>query len=108
MGPESRNDYIVYLNDVPIAQGQIQLPEITLPADAPELEIPSMFQPMEISMRVEIPKHWRCRSRKRFIKLVMSEGMSRNYAEKLADFTRTLMPYGEAWRTRLIAKKWRG
>lgn len=55
----------------------------------------------------DIPsKRWHCRSRKRYIKLMMSEGISRNYAERLADFTRTLMPYGEAWRNYLLQKPW--
>ena len=105
MGPESKNDdYTLYLDGVPIARGEIQLPEITVSADAPEPEVMTMLEPMEFTVTVTTPKHWRCRGRKRFIKLMMSEGISRNYAEWLADFTRTLMPYGETWRNYLLRK----
>ena len=105
MGPESKNDYTLYPDGVPIARGEIQLPEITVPADAPEREITPLLEPMEFTMTVKTPKRWRCRSRKRYIKLMMSEGITRNYAERLADFTRKLMPYGEAWRNHL-QRKW--
>ncbi len=60
------------------------------------------------TINVKCPKHWRCGSRKRFIKLMMSEGITRNYAERLADFTRRLMPYQEAWRNHLLYEFWRG
>lgn len=33
-------------------------------------------------------KRYRCRSRKRFVKLLMSEGYSRNWAREWADFMR--------------------
>lgn len=109
MGPESKNDdYTLYMDGVPIVRGEIQLPEITVPADAPKLEVMTMLEPMEFTMTVTTPKRWRCRGRKRFIKLMMSEGISRNYAEWLADFTRTLMPYREAWRNHIQDKSQKG
>lgn len=106
MGPENRIDLTgcrLYLNGEPVTMGQ--LPEITLATDAPEPA--GMISKMEqITMTFKTPKRWRCRSRKRFIKLVMSEGVSRNYAEWLAYFTRKWLQvsYGEAWRNNL----WRG
>lgn len=96
MGTESENRYTVYCDGVQIPQGKIQ--EITLTTGMPELENMLPYQSLEITMHFKAPKRWRCRSRKRFIKLVMSEGISRNRAERLADFARALMPYREAWR----------
>ena len=99
MGPENKIDltgYTLFLDGEPVEQIGT-LPEITVAADAPEPE--GMISKMEpITMTLKTPKHWRCRSRKRFIKLMMSEGISRNGAVWLADFIRKLMPYGEAWR----------
>ena len=98
MGTESESSYTVYLDGVPITPGQ--LPEITVPADEPGpgriLADPSLK--MKFTFTWKTPKRWRCRSRKRFIKLMMSEGISRNGAVWLADFMRKMMPYGEAWR----------
>ena len=109
MGPESRNDFTLYLDGVPIARGEIQLTEITVPPDAPEREILSLCEPMEFTMKIKEPKRWRCGSRKRYIKLMMSEGITRNYAERLADFTRMLMlSYREAWRNHLQHKVQKG
>ena len=96
MGPENKNDYTVYCDGAPITLRG--LPEITLPIGTPEPEGMLVCQTMEIVMHVKVPKRWRCRGRKRFIKLMMSEGISRNGAVWLADFIRKLMPYGEAWR----------
>ena len=103
MPPKSENDCTLYCGDIAITPGQ--LPEITLPADAPDTQIIPLLEPMEFTMHIEMPKCQRCGNRKRYIKLMMSEGISRNYAEWLADFTRTLMPYGEAWRNHL-QRKW--
>ena len=106
MGPESENNHIMYEVDVPVTPKKIleALQEITISVDAPEPDNMPMLEPMEVvefTVQVKMPKHWRCRRRKWFIKLMMSEGITRNYAERLADFTRTLMPYGEAWRKHL-------
>ena len=105
MGTESENSYTLYLDGVPITTGP--LPEITVPADEPGpgriLADPSLE--MTFTFAWKTPKRWRCRSRKRFIKLMMSEGISRNYAERLAHFTQMVMPsYGEAWRNHFLRK----
>mgnify|MGYP001029434765 FL=1 len=107
MGPENKNEYTVYwdgvpLGDTPIAPGIIH--NITVSEDALTQEAMSLLEPMEFTMHIKTPKRWRCRGRKRFIKLMMSEGVSRNYAERLADFVRGWMPYGEAWREYLWKK----
>jgi len=45
-------------------------------------------------------KNWRCRSRKRFIKLLMSKGISRKYAEKVARVARIAgVSYRELWQS---------
>ena len=107
MGPENGfdlNDVTLYLGDTPIARGEIRLAEITLPPDAPKLESVLPLQEVEFAFTIKAPKRWRCKSRKRFIKLMMSEGISRNYAEQLADYVRGWMPYGKAWRKYLWQK----
>lgn len=38
----------------------------------------------EFSMQVKLPKSMRCKSRKRFVKLLMASGISRNVAQALA------------------------
>ena len=107
MGPENGfdlNDVTLYLGDTPIARGEIRLAEITLPPDALKLESVLPLQEVEFAFTIKAPKRWRCKNRKRFIKLMMSEGISRNYAERLADFVRGWMPYGKAWREYLWKK----
>ena len=101
MGPENGfdlNDVTLYLGDTPIARGEIRMAEITLPPDALKLESVLPLQEVEFAFTIKAPKRWRCKNRKRFIKLMMSEGISRNYAERLADFVRGRMPYGKVWR----------
>ena len=107
MGPENKfnpNDFTLFLGDTPIARGEIRLAEITLPPDAPKLESVLPLQEVEFAFTIKAPKRWRCKNRKRFIKLMMSEGISRNYAERLADIVRGWMPYGKAWREYLWKK----
>ena len=107
MGPESKSNYILYmhgvLNDALTIPGIIH--EITVPMDALNPEImPLLLKPMEFSVTVKTPKRWRCRSRKRYIKLLMSEGVRRKRAKILAYFVQARMSYGEAWRNRLLHK----
>lgn len=107
MGPGNGfdpNSFTLFLGDTPIARGEIELVEITVPVDAPKPERILQLQQVEFTVHFKTPKRWRCRSRKRFIKLIMSEGISRNYAERMADFVRRWMPYGDAWRRYLWSK----
>lgn len=105
MGPESENKYKVYLDGEPVERIGT-LPEIMVAADAPEPDMHLADWSMEMTFTVKTPKRWRCRSRNRFIKLMMSEGISRNYAEWLAGFVRMLMPYGKAWRQYVLFNTW--
>ena len=102
MGPESENRYTVYLDGVPIDQEKIVNVSLTMETQEPDSVLAG--QSLEFTMHYKTPRRWRCRSRKRFIKLVMSEGIGRNYAERLADFVRGWMPYREAWREYLWKK----
>lgn len=107
MGPENKIDFsgcTLYLDGEPMEQIGT-LPEITLNENAQALKI-TLGKTQTITMEIKMPKRWRCRSRKRFIKLMMSEGINRNYAEWLADFVRELMPYGEAWRQYFLLNFW--
>lgn len=100
MGHESESKFVAFLDGAEIELGLF--PEITLSEEvvaAMEDLFADVFEPWRVTIRFKTPKHWRCRGRKRFIKLMMSEGISRNYANWLAEFTRTLMPYKEAWRS---------
>lgn len=110
MWPENESvlmDGTLYLDGEPIATGTIkQLPEITVAADAPEPDMHLADLSLEITGYFKTPKRWRCRGRKRFIKLMMSEGISRNGAVWLADFIRKMMPYGEAWRQYVLLNTW--
>ena len=106
MGPENKVDLhncALLLNGEQIAWGKFELPEIAVQDEV--IEPPKGIeacQCVEFTLTFKIPKRWRCQSRKRFIKLMMSEGIGRNYAERLADFVRGWMPYGEAWRNYLF------
>ena len=103
MAPEDKKIYTLYLDGVEIPPEQIG--EIKLSMQEPELESLPPCESLELTIRT--PKHCRCGSRKRFIKLMMSEGISRNYAQWLAGFARTMMPYGEAWRDYILYKYWK-
>lgn len=108
MGPENKielGDCTLYLNGEPIAWGQGELPEIIVPDEVLEPRNGLPCEYMECTLYFKIPKRWRCRGRKRFIKLMMSEGISRNCAEWLADFVRGMMSYGEAWGNYLLHKE---
>ncbi len=60
----------------------------TLPDGAKDM-IAGNWGPITVSVTVGIPKAWRCGNRKRFIKLLMSYGYSRNDAAKIAAVIRT-------------------
>ena len=59
------------------------------------------LEPMECTIKFKYGKHLRCKSRKRFIKLLMSKGVQRNIANKVALFVRVIRyeSYDIAWRT---------
>ena len=106
MGPENKIDltgYTLCLDGEPV--GKIgELPEIMLNEDAQALKI-TLGKTQTITMEIKMPKRWYCRSRKRFIKLMMSEGISRNHAKLLAYAVQVMrMSYKEAWRNYLLGR----
>ena len=98
MGPESENRYTVYLDGVPIDQEKIVNVSLTMETQEPDSVLAG--QSLEFTMHYKTPRRWRCRSRKRFIKLLMSKGISRNQAGSVARLARIAgVPYGELWRS---------
>ena len=93
MGPESApvENFTLYYNGEPIAirPGGNLLPEITLaPNDDTATEaIPDMnasFTATVTVIKVKPGKEWRCSNRKRFIKILMGHGLTRNQAAEFA------------------------
>lgn len=100
MGPHSESNGTLYWDGVPIMQGTMQMQEITVPMDALNPEALTLLEPMEFTMHIKVPKRWRCRGRKRFVKLLMSKGISRNQAGSVARVARiACVPYGELWQS---------
>jgi len=107
MGPRDEakgiRDGVLYLNGEPIALGQI--PEIKLAetgAPAPEnFELRQLANSsMSFTVHIKISKYWRCGSRKRFIKLLMSKRISRNMVESVARVARIAgVSYEELWQS---------
>ena len=58
------------------------------------------------SADIKLPKHYRCKSRKRYIKLLMGEGIGRDWAKEAACID--LVWYGSyerAWRNKCLNKE---
>lgn len=76
MGPDEYKPFCDWMNGIDIkgftAEVKMSAPEILHPVTL-------------LYMRHPAPKHCRCNSRKRFVKLVMGLGAPRNNAERLAD-----------------------
>lgn len=94
---ESKNVKL-FVNGVPV-------PTVSELSELQELQDSEMISEVEspfdlevnLTLKIQIPKHWRCKTRKRFVKLLMSRGMSRNVAQRLAHNLRGAMPYGALW-----------
>lgn len=91
MGPEEQPVHACYImqNGEPVARFEANnIGELTITLEG-ECEsagalIAGVIGPMAFEMAVTLSKEWRCGSRKRFIKLLMSYGCSRNYASEMA------------------------
>ncbi len=102
MGPENSSeaeDIVLYTADGEKIGKIWDLVEATVQAGK---EITSVMCPAMVDLSMEIivkpPRNWFCRSRKRFIKLLMSKGISRNEAESVAKVARIAgVPYRELW-----------
>ena len=87
MGPEEqKRNFMIYCNGQPVAEfSRIdEMAEITITDPDAEPAIIGALGPVAFSARISIPKQWRCRSRKRFIKLLMAHGCPRNDAAEIA------------------------
>lgn len=74
-----------------------ELPTITTFADG-KRDAPLDLSDMSFTATLKIPKHFRCKSRKRFIKLLMSKGMRRDCAVWNANMIREIgLSYSDAW-----------
>lgn len=61
-------------------------------------DAPLDLSDMSFTVTLKIPKHFRCKSRKRFIKLLMSKGMRRDYDVLNANMMRESgLSYSDAW-----------
>ena len=103
MGPEnaSREIGTFYIGGKPIADFT-EVDDILEITALDELAGPitaAILGPTAIEANVKIPKEWRCHSRKRFVKLVMSYGVPRNLANDLAQNARRP---GKAYQTALF------
>ena len=77
MGPENGfdpNNYTLYLGDTPIARGEIELVEITVPVDAPKPERILQLQQVEFTVQLKTPKRWRCGSRNLLLSRIQISG----------------------------------
>ncbi len=91
MGPKNceTEDLVLYTADGEKIGKIWDLAEATVQAGK---EITSVMCPAMVDLYMEIivkpARNWFCRSRKRFIKLLMSKGISRNEAESVAKVAR--------------------
>jgi hypothetical protein len=89
MGPHDSSPvaFAVFLNGEPVGMADGHLPEITIaPDDDAPAPGPSILNGPDFtfSMRMKPWKGQRCRTRKRFIKLLMAHGLTRNQAAEIA------------------------
>ena len=76
MGPDTRPGVLFWANGTPATQ----FDEISAPDSNDE-----GFPPFEgFTLKIKTPKPLRCHSRKRFVKLIMGMGFSRNFANECA------------------------
>ena len=101
MGEKSENMTKVkaYIGDQCIGEFSAGLPEITSTPELPEgVESVSLTEPIEITGTIYWnPKPKKCRTRKRFIKLLMADGMSRNAANWWAGKLKKGASYKQAY-----------
>lgn len=95
MGPEEKTGHVCMVMHNGTAVAEIRTPlegvmEITVSDTGTVPLIMGAFGPLAIEMKVKLPKEWRTGSRKRFSKLLMSYGCSRNDAVEMATIVRAM------------------
>jgi len=103
MGPENSKagDLDLYTSDGEKIWKIQDFSEVTVPSGKEAASaISRVMAPFSMTISVKPARDWRCRSRKRFIKLLMSKGISRKYAEKVARVARIAgVSYRELWQS---------
>ena len=92
MGQEETREYTVYMltDDGPVEiTKEIADVKVSYSEEIPELANMQLAE-SEITVRAKYPKNLRCRSKKRYVKLLMSHGISRNEAQHSAKFVKIL------------------
>lgn len=86
MGTENSGKFVVYVltDDGPVEISD-KIATVNVSSGAKFTEIANLaMETGEITVRVKCAKNMRCRSRKRFVKLLMSRGVDRNKAQRIA------------------------
>ena len=94
MGPEEKSNHTCYIMSGGVAVAQFEAIDgelqITLGDEGVEPLIMGAIGPIAFQMSITLPKEWRCGSRKRFIKLLMSYGSDRNTAAEVATIAKAM------------------
>ena len=88
LGPENATPGVISImyNGEPLAiPPGGNLPEITLSENEGAADTPLAGNSLSFTMELKIRKEWRCHSRKRFIKILMGKGFTRNQAAEIAE-----------------------
>lgn len=86
MGPENSGKFVVYMltDDGPVEISD-KIAAVSVSSGDKFTEIKNLpLENGEITVRVKCAKSTRCGSRKRFVKLLMSRGINRNTAQRIA------------------------
>lgn len=86
MGPETEMpNCSVYHNGefIGFFSKDMELPELSIPEPV-ERGADSHMELFGFNCKAVVSKEWKCRSRKRFVKLLMKHGYGRNHANRLA------------------------
>lgn len=92
MGTEGAREYTLFMqtDDGPVEiSKEIADVKVSYSEEIPELANMQLAE-SEITVRVKYPKRLRCRSRKRFVKLLMGHGIKRNEAQNTAKLVEIL------------------
>lgn len=92
MGTEGAREYTLFMqtDDGPVEiSKEIADVKVSYSEEMPELANMQLAE-SEITVRAKYPKRLRCRSRKRFVKLLMSHGIKRNEARNTAKLVEIL------------------
>lgn len=86
MGPENSGKFVVYMltDDGPVEVSD-KIAAVNVSPGDKFTEIANLeIETGEITVRMKFAKSTRCGSRKRFVKLLMSRGIDRNMAQRIA------------------------